>query len=54
VELTITLPKKNKNSFESNLNAIKNLFYCGRILEPIFKTSTFPFGHLYIALTLLP
>ena len=55
VALNRTLPKKNTtNSFESNLNANNNLFYFGRISEPVFNTSTFTFGPVYIALILLP
>ena len=55
VALNGTLLKKNKtNSFESYLNAINNLFYCGRISEPIFNTLTFTFGHVYISLIPLP
>jgi hypothetical protein len=54
IALNRTLPKKNTtDSFESNLHAINNLFYCGRISEHIFNTSTFTFGHVYIALILL-
>jgi len=37
VALNRILPKMyTRNSFESNLNAINNLFYCGKIfVEPI-------------------